>query len=94
MSAELNKQDGPVRPKYTDEFRRSVVDHWVTTGKTVAQVAEEFGLKHWTVREWKQRYGAVAKPVDAPMPPTPEAMKQEIQQLRKELTRVTLPRDI
>jgi transposase-like protein len=28
------------------------------------------------------------------MPPTPEAMAQEIQQLRKELARVTMQRDI
>ena len=94
MNTEQNQQAGPARPKYTDEFRRSVVDHLLTTGKSLPQVAQEFGLRHWTVREWKRRYGAVAKPVDAPMPPTPEAMKQEIQQLRKELTRVTLQRDI
>jgi hypothetical protein len=32
--------------------------------------------------------------VDAPLPESPEAMAREIQQLRKELARVTLQRDI
>jgi hypothetical protein len=32
--------------------------------------------------------------VDAPVPNTPEELKREIQQLRKELARVTTQRDI
>ena len=94
MKTEQNQSNRDGRGKYTEEFRRSVVDHLLSSGKSQAQVAQEFGVNHWTVREWKRRYGAVAKPPDAPLPATPEAMKQEIQQLRKELVRVTLQRDI
>ena len=36
----------------------------------------------------------MARPVDGPVPETPEEMKREIQQLRKELGRVTMQRDI
>jgi hypothetical protein len=32
--------------------------------------------------------------MDAPMPESPEALRRELQQLRKELARVTLQRDI
>ena len=80
--------------KYTEEFRRSVVDHWCHSGKTAAQVAQEFGVKVWNVRDWHRRYGPTHKPVDAPLPETPEAMAREIQQLRKELARVTTQREI
>ena len=57
-------------------------------------MAQEFGVNIWNLRDWKRQYGAVARPVDGPIPPTPEAMVQEIQQLRKELARVTMQRDI
>src|SRR2546426_8575922 len=72
---------------YTEEFRRSVVDHWCHSDKTAVQVAQEFGIKVWNVRDWRRRYGPAAKPLDGPLPETPEAMSREIQQLRKELAR-------
>ena len=92
MSQEQPK--GRPRKKYTEEFRRSVVDHWQTSGKTTAQVAQEFGVNLWNLRDWKRQYGSSAKPVDAPIPKTPEEMSREIQQLRRELARVTIQRDI
>lgn len=86
---------GPGRPKvYTEEFRRSVVDHLRSSGKSAAQVAQEFGVNLWNLRDWKRQYSPVAKPVDAPIPQSPEAMAREIEELRKELARVSLQRDI
>ncbi|HWT82492.1 MAG TPA: transposase [Candidatus Methylomirabilis sp.] len=89
------QQQGPgSRKRYTEEFKRSVVDHWQTSGKTTAQMAQEFGINIWNLRDWKRQYGSVARPVDGPLPKTPEEMRREIQQLRKELARVTMQRDI
>lgn len=82
------------RKNYTEEFKRSVVDHWITSGKTSAAIAKEFGVQAWNLRDWKRQYHSVAKPVDAPVPKTPEEMTREIQELRKELARVTMQRDI
>jgi transposase len=83
------------RPKqYTEEFRRSVVDHLLSSGKTAVEVAREFGVKPWNLRDWKRQYGPVAQPVDGPVPQSPQAMAQEIERLRKELARVTMQRDI
>ncbi len=82
------------RKKYTEEFKRSVIDHWQTSGKTGPQIAQEFGVNVWNLRDWKRQYGSSAKPVDAPIPKTPQEMSREIQQLRRELARVTLQRDI
>ena len=79
---------------YTEEFRRSVVAQGCHSGKTAAQVAQEFGVKVWNVRDWRRRYGPTHKPVDAPLPQTPEEMTRELRELRKELARVTTQRDI
>lgn len=79
---------------YSEEFKRSVVDHWCHSEKTAEQVAKDFGVKVWNVRDWRRRYGPTHKPVDAPLPQTPEELKREVQQLRKELARVTTQRDI
>lgn len=94
MDQKNSENAGKKAPVYTEEFRRSVVDHWCNSGKTAAQVAQEFGVKVWNVRDWRRRYGMTAKPVDAPIPASPEEMNREIAQLRKELARVTMQRDI
>ena len=94
----MNQEAGPERRKelkrYTEEFKRSVIDHWQSSGKTGPEVAREFGVNVWNLRDWKRQYGPQAKPVDGPMPQTPEAMSREIQQLRRDLARVTMQRDI
>lgn len=94
MNQEQRPQGHKPRKRYTEEFKRSVVDHWQTSGKTAVEVAQEFGVNKWDVGDWKRQYGWSAKPVDAPLPKTPEEMSREIQQLRKELARVTMQRDI
>ncbi len=89
------KQEEPrQRKRYTEEFKRSVVDHWQSSGKTAAQVAQEFGVNLWNLRDWRRQYGPVARPVDGPIPQSPEEMSREIKQLRKELARVMMQRDI
>jgi len=94
MKQESSSAGGKARAGYTEEFKRSVVDHWCHTDKTAERVAQEFGVKVWNVRDWRRRYGPTHKPVDAPIPDTPEELKRELQQLRKELARVTTQRDI
>jgi transposase len=94
MSQESSSTGSAKRKRYTQEFKRSVVDHWMTSGKTGEEVAREFGVKVWNLRDWKREYGMAAKPVDGPMPQTPEEMNREIRQLRKELARITMQRDI
>jgi transposase-like protein len=91
----MNQTNGSrERKSYTEEFKRSVVDHWKTSDKTAKQVAQEFGVNIWNLRDWNRQYGAVAKPLDGPVPKTAEEMKREIHQLRKELARVMMQRDI
>src|SRR5437667_6547481 len=68
MEQEKSSKGSAGRKVYTEEFRRSVVDHLISSGKSVAQVAEEFGINPWNLRDWKRRYGPTAKPADAALP--------------------------
>lgn len=82
------------RKRFTEEFKRSVIEHWLDSGKSAVQVAREFGISPWNLRDWRHRYAPAPKPVDAPVPENPQLMKAEIDRLRKEVARVTLQRDI
>ena len=94
MERNRGSAGGP-KKVYTDEFRRSVVDHLLnSSGKTIAEVAREFGVGSQNLRQWKLRYGPAASPVDTPAPQTPEELARENEQLRKELGRVIMQRDI
>jgi len=94
MNQDSGSKGRKPRKGYTEEFKRSVVDHWCHSDKTAGQVAEEFGVKVWNVRDWRRQYGPTHKPIDAPIPESPEEMRRELQQLRKELARVSTQRDI
>src|SRR5580765_1138905 len=94
----LERPNGASKRKvYTEEFRRSVIDHLLTSGKSAAQVGREFGVSDSKVRVWKARYSPQAKPPSDPLPAPPqsrEELTQQNQQLRRELMRVTMQRDI
>jgi transposase-like protein len=60
----------------------------VVSGKPIKQVAAELGVAHWTLREWKKRYGA------APTPRTVTELEKENYRLRQELLRAQNQRDI
>src|SRR3954465_8569916 len=94
MNQESRPTGGKSRAGYTEEFKRSVVDHWGHAEKTAERGPQEFGVKVGNVRDSRRRYGPTHKPVDAPMPEKPEELKRELQQLRKELARITTKRDI
>jgi transposase len=82
------------RRRYTEEFKRSAVEHWLSSGRSAERVARELGISPYNLRDWRYRYTPALKPVDAPVPESPEAMKAEVCRLRKELARVIAQRDI
>jgi len=92
-------QDQP-RPKrgepkrYDEQFKRSVVEHWLSSGQSAVKIAKEFGVNAWNLRDWKRLYAPAAKGVDDPVPESPAEMKREIHQLRKELARTIHQREI
>jgi transposase len=79
---------------FTEEFKRSVVEHWRSTGKKGSVVAREFGINYWSLQDWKRKYEPELKAPDGAMPETTEGMQQEIRELRQQLARVTHQREI
>lgn len=79
---------------YTEEFRRSVVTHWLESGKSAREVAEEFGIHPWNLRDWRFKYGPAPKALEDPQPETAEGLRAENLRLRRELARVTSQREI
>jgi transposase len=79
---------------YSEEFKRSVVTHWMESGKSARQVAEEFGIKQWNLRDWRVKFDPERKGPEDPTPESPEALRMEVRRLRLELARVTSQREI
>jgi hypothetical protein len=71
----MNQEQKPNGTKtpvvHTEEFKRSVVDHWCHSDKTAEQVAKDFGVKVWNVRDWRRR--DPRSPRYLPFPPPGEA---------------------
>ncbi len=76
------------RKQYDEAFKRSAVELLLSSGKPVTQIARELGVSQWNLRDWKERYGPV------PAPQSQADLAAENRQLREELLRVQLQRDI
>lgn len=81
------------RRKYTDEFKREAVRLATAPGNTVAGVAKDLGIDRTVIADW------VKKTTQGRYEPTPgKPLKSDTQteneQLRRELARVKMERDI
>lgn len=85
---------GTPAKRHNEEFKRSVVEHWKSSGKSAAAIAREFGVNVWNLRDWRQRYDISPKGAEEPVSEDPREMKREIQMLRKELARTVHQREI
>ena len=94
MQTDTEKKGTANSQPYTEEFKRSVVTHWMESGKSARQVAEEFGIKQWNLRDWRVKFDPACKGPEEPTPETPEALRTEVRRLRLELARVTSQREI
>ena len=93
MDGNESKRPAPTK-RHNEEFKRSVVEHWKSSGKSAAAIAREFGVNVWNLRDWRQRYDISPKGAEEPVSEDPQEMKREIQMLRKELARTVHQREI
>jgi len=42
--------------RYDEAFKRSAVEHWMLSGKSVRQIAAELGVNVQTLHGWKQKF--------------------------------------
>lgn len=86
-----NPETTKTHKRYDEAFKRSAVEHWMLSGKSVRQIAAELGVNVQTLHGWKQKFkelpaGQVAG--------TLEALQAENRRLQRELQRVSVQRDI
>lgn len=79
------------RKRYDEEFKRSAVAHWQSSGKSATQVASELGLNAQSLKQWKARLGG-EPPANAVR--TVAELEAENRRLRRELHAVAAQRDI
>ena len=76
------------RRNFDEAFKRDAVALLGRGDKPVKQLAQELGVSHWNLRDWKKRYG----------PPAPvrsaEVLEAEVRALRRENERLRVQRDI
>lgn len=85
-----SNQDQAKRQTYTQEFRDEAVRVTVTSGKSVAQVARDLGIKVATLHEWRRhaRYEHHLPVADN------ETSEQQLKRLQKENELLRQERDI
>ena len=77
--------------RYDEAFQRSTVEHWLVSGKSARQVAQELGVNVQSLQKWKQKFKALPA---GQVAGTLEALQAENRRLQRELHRVAQQRDI
>lgn len=76
------------RRNFDEAFKRDAVALLIKGEKPIKLLAQELGVSHWNLRDWKQRYG----------PPAPlrssEVLEAELRALRRENEQLRAQRDI
>ena len=76
------------RRNFDEAFKRDAVALLAKGDQPIKQLAQELGVSHWNLRDWKKRYGPPA-PV-----PSSEVLAAEVRALRRENERLRVQRDI
>ena len=77
--------------RYDEGFQRTTVEHWMLSGKSARQVAQELGINVQSLQKWKQKFQALPA---GQVAGTLEALQAENRRLQKELHRLAQQRDI
>ena len=81
------------RRQFTPEFKREAVKLAEQPGRSLSEVARELGIQRSVLKLWIQNFAAGKYETDAKLP-LKSAQQQENEQLRRELAKVKMERDI
>jgi transposase len=81
------------RRRFTDEFKREAARLAEQPGRTVTAVARELGVERSVLKRWMENFASGKYGKDAKLP-LKSAQQQENEQLRRELAKVKMERDI
>jgi len=76
------------RRSFDEAFKRDAVALLIKGDKPIKQLAQELGVSHWNLRDWKKRYGPPASIRSS------EVLEAELRALRRENERLRAQRDI
>ena len=81
------------RRRFTDEFKREAARLAEQPGRTVTAVARELGVEGSVFKRWMENFASGKYGKDAKLP-LKSAQQQENEQLRRELAKVKMERDL
>ncbi len=81
------------RRKFTDEFKREAVKLARQPGATMSTIARELGVERSVLSAWVRKTGE-GRYEPAPGRPLKSGSQTELEQVRRELARVKMERDI
>ena len=82
------------RRSYTEEFKREAVRFMETSGKPVAQVARDLGVKDNNLYRWRGVYGSQQQAIANGSPASVAELEAELKRLRHENEVLRQERDI
>ena len=81
------------RRSFTSEFKREAVKLAEQQGRSLSAVARELGVERSVLKRWVENFASGKYEKDAKLP-LKSAQQQENEQLRRELAKVKMERDI
>lgn len=81
------------RRQFTPDFKREAVRLAEQPGRSLSAVARDLGIQRSVLKLWKQNFAAGKYEKDARLP-LKSSQQQENEQLRRELAKVKMERDI
>ena len=80
--------------RHDKEFKLAAINHWLTSGKTRKEAAEDLGISGWNLRDWKRAQDRLAKDVPGARARTATELEAENLRLRQENQSLRNQRDI
>ena len=81
------------RRRFTDEFKREAVKLAEQPGHSLSAIARDLGIQRSVLKGWMEKF-SVGRYEKDPKLPLKSAQQQENEQLRRELAKVKMERDI
>jgi transposase len=85
------------RRKYDKEFKRQVVQNWITSGKSADEIGQELGIPVSRLYEWRNEFAPSAsggREAEGAKPGSVAALRARLDAAERELARVREQRDI
>jgi transposase-like protein len=70
--------------RYEEAFKREAVEHWLRSGKSGTQIAQEMGISYPGLKEWKRRSGGEAAPQRSDLEAENRARRAELARVREQ----------